>query len=221
MSNYEFICKHCKNDASIEFDHDDYMAIHDNYVAGYSNSSMSFNDYTNDQLKIALAIQSLHVECFQDVLEKNKSKVQPGAYVSELTYDDDEGRYVPKFIYVHKLTGTDACEIWFINTSSRYVRKGGEFVSRWTVPIAEAVLYMAFEGETKETIESLRNVLETYVKGERKSFIQEIVGLETESLIDDVFYVQESKSVIENYEEFLSDVAALETSLFSAKVFSA
>lgn len=212
LSNFDFTCKRCNKLETIEFGVSDFRNVFDN--------NQDISEMSNAETAIYLATFSLHEGCFAEILEEYKDKIKPGFYVSQNTYDDDEGREVPVFSYIHKANG-DKFEIWNINTSSRYVRKGGEFLTKSAVSFEMAVLHLSYRENksSDEPIEKLQEVLETYSKTVRKEFLQNIVEATTEALIEYPFATYDENTLIDDYRAFLDDCDVLEENLSGAKRF--
>lgn len=212
LNNFDFTCKHCEKPATIEFKTSDYRNVFD--------SNQDIADMNNVETEIYLATFSLHQDCFVEILEQYKNDdentIQAGFYVSQNTFDDDEHREVPVFSYIHKNLPYNRFEVWSINTSSRYVRKGGEFLSKSVVSFEMLVLHLnnSVEKRTDEPRESLINVLETYAKTVRKEFLQNIVEATTEAIIEDPLSTYSENALIDDYREFLDDCDIFHKNLF-------
>lgn len=210
-NDFDFICKHCGESSVISISNDTFRKIYDN--------DLEVSELSGSEREVKLAMHSLHTDCFGKILEEYKGKVKPGAYVSTNTFDDDLYRDVPVFLYVHKELLDNHFEIWEINTSSRYARKGGEFLSKSVVSFETAVLYFnsMMKSATNEPVDVLRDVLETYAKNVRKVFLLNITEEITTSLIEAPLFVYDESALIDDYRKFLDDCEYLGIKLRIAK----
>lgn len=213
MSNFSFTCKICAKTNAMNISDENFRKVWDLLEGGIFN-------IPDEDRETAFAIRSMHVDCFDKAFSDNKDSFKAGSYVSESIFDEDEYRDVFVFHYVHKVEGNMA-EVWTINNSSRYVRKGGEFITKTNILVDEAISYMLAGFPNTASKEDLREVLTTHVKQERKAFVSAIVEAETDSLIGDVFSGYETVSLIEDHAEFLKDCEIIENNLYRAEVFGA
>lgn len=210
-NDFDFICKHCGESSVISISNETFRKIYDNVL--------DVSELSGAEREIKLAMHSLHTDCFDEILEEYKGKVKPGAYVSTNTFDDDEYRDVPVFLYVHKELLDNHFEIWEINTSSRYARKGGEFLSKSVASFEQAVLYFngMMKSATNEPVNVLRDVLETYAKNVRKDFLKNIVEATTDAIAEDPLFVYDEITIMDDYRKFLDECEELENTLRVAK----
>lgn len=210
-NDFEFICKHCGESSVIPISNDTFRKIYDN--------DLEVSELSGFEREVKLAMYSLHTECFGKILEEYKGKVKPGAYVSTNTFDDDIYRDVPVFLYVHRELLDNHFEIWEINTSSRYARKGGDFLSKSVVSFETAVLHFnsMMKSATNEPVDVLRDVLETYAKNVRKVFLLNITEEITTSLIEAPLFIYDEAALIDDYRKFLDDCEYLGLKLQIAK----
>lgn len=210
-NDFDFICKHCGESSVIPVSNETFCKIYDN--------DLEVSELSGSEREIKLAMHSLHTACFGEILEEYKGKVKPGAYVSTNTFDDDEYRDVPVFLYVHKELLDNHFEIWEINTSSRYARKGGEFLSKSVVSFETAVLYFnsMMKSATNEPVDVLRDVLETYANNVRKVFLLNITEEITTSLTEAPLFVYDEIAIMDDYRKFLDDCEGLGIKLRIAK----
>lgn len=212
-NDFDFICKHCGESSVISISNDTFRKFYDNVL--------EVSELSGSEREVKLAMHSLHTECFGEILEeyKGKVKIKPGAYVSTNTFDDDLYRDVPVFLYVHKELLDNHFEIWEINTSSRYARKGGEFLSKSVVSFETAVLHFnsMMKSATNEPVNVLRDVLETYVKNVRKVFLLNITEGITTSLIEAPLFIYDEIAIMDDYRKFLDDCDELGVRLQIAK----
>lgn len=210
-NDFDFICKRCGEPSVISISNETFRKIYDNVL--------DVSELSGSEREVKLAMHSLHTECFGEILEEYKGKVKPGAYVSTNTFDDDIYRDVPVFLYVHKELLDNHFEIWEINTSSRYARKGGDLLSKSVVSFETAVLHFnsMMKSATNEPVNVLRDVLETYAKNVRKVFLLNITEEITTSLTEAPLFVYDEIAIMEDYRKFLEDCETLGIKLRIAK----
>lgn len=210
-NDFDFTCKRCDKSAIIAISNDSFRKIYDNVL--------DVSELSGAEREIKLAMHSLHTECFDEILEEYKDKIKAGAYVSTNTFDDDLYRDVPVFLYIHKELLDNHFEIWEINTSSRYVRKGGEFLSKSIASFEQAVLYFngRMKSATNEPLSVLREVFENYAKNVRKDFLENIVEATTDAIAEDSLFVYDEITIMDDYRKFLDECEELENTLRVAK----
>jgi len=213
MNNFDYTCRYCGNPGTFDnFDSytDTYDAIKHKDIKDLSNLERSF----------AFAIRSIHVECFDNIVEEYKKSIHAGSYVSQVGFDDDLNRDSLFIHYIHKIDD-EFCEVWSINTSTRYVRKGGEFIEKSKVSLESAISYMFVGMSNTATAQDLRNIFNEYVGQERRNFMMQIVESDTESMVkNDSLNAYETISILAEYHDFLEDVKTLENNLYQAEILT-
>lgn len=201
---FYFTCQYCDKSGKTSLIDDDQTRPYEII------RTKNINELSQSERVKFFAGRSLHIECFEKAFEELKDNLHAGSYVSNTIFDDDEYKDVFVFQYVHKVF-ENTCEVWTINTSSRYVRKGGDFLTKEIVPFEDAIAYM-FVGYSNDAKPSdLRDALNKYWKRTRRDYLLELVSSETESLMDsDSFIDYSSIHIIEHFKELFDDISVFE-----------
>lgn len=212
MNEISFTCEFCGVESSV-----------DPSIA----SARSYNIFSNLPLHkldeaertVVFALRNVHAQCFDNVVENYGKNFHEGSYVSTTVYDEDIASEAFVFQYVHEIKG-NMCEVWTINSSPRYIRKGGEFLQKSHHSIDDVIAHTFTNYSNTALPVDLQNVLYDHWKRVRRELMIELVASETESMLEVDYLDLSSSEVVEAFSKLFKDMEKFESNVKALSVLT-
>lgn len=212
MNEITFTCAYCGIEGSV----DPSIAS----ARPYSEfSKLPLSRLDDAERILVFALRNAHAECFDNVVEDFKKNFHEGSYVSTIVYDEDIASEVFVFHYVHEIKDS-VCEVWTVNSSPRYARKGGEFLQKSHISIDEAIAHMSVNYSNTALPVDLQNVLYDHWKQVRREFMLDLVASETDSMLNVHYLDLSSSEVVESFSKLFKDMEKFESNVKALSVLA-